>query len=131
MSPPSQRIHTFGSAMRERHGERVHKIALDAGFTCPNRDGSKGIGGCTFCNNKSFAPGTLDPAPLAAQFDRARGHEVWLELGLQSSFDATLVRVNRGHGFAEYQTATRAARARGIPVCCHLLVGPPGGDASP
>ncbi len=59
--------------MLERHGERVHKIALDAGFTCPNRDGSKGIGGCTFCNNKSFAPGARDPAPLAAQFERARG----------------------------------------------------------
>ena len=217
MAHLTDRIHTFGRAMLARHGERVHKVALDAGFTCPNRDGSKGIGGCTFCNNKSFspqgggrgcndaeastttlAPGARDPAPLAAQFDRARsriargtgarrflayfqaytntyahvdelralydaalaqagvmglsvgtrpdcvpppvldllaeyrdrGHEVWLELGLQSAFDATLERVNRGHGFAEYQEATRAARDRGIPVCCHLIVGLPGEDAS-
>jgi uncharacterized protein len=217
VSDLSARIHTFGRAMLARHGERVHKVALDAGFTCPNRDGSKGIGGCTFCNNKSFSPqaaarggndqqastitlasATPDAAPLAAQFDRARGrigrrtgarrfiayfqaytntyahvdelralydsalaapdviglaigtrpdcvpppvldllaeylergHEVWLELGLQSSFDATLARVNRGHGFAEYVSATRAARARGIPVCCHLIVGLPGEDAS-
>jgi hypothetical protein len=60
VSALTDRIHTFGRAMLERHGERVHKIALDAGFTCPNRDGSKGIGGCTFCNNKSFAPGARD-----------------------------------------------------------------------
>jgi radical SAM protein (TIGR01212 family) len=55
---------------------------------------------------------------------------VWLELGLQSSFDATLERVNRGHGFAEYVEAARAARARGIPLCCHLIVGLPGEDES-
>ena len=73
MSVLTDRIHTFGRAMLTRHGERVHKVALDAGFTCPNRDGSKGIGGCTFCNNKSFAPGARDPLPLAAQFERARG----------------------------------------------------------
>jgi radical SAM protein (TIGR01212 family) len=73
MSALSERVHTFGRAMLERHGERVHKIALDAGFTCPNRDGSKGIGGCTFCNNKSFSPGSRDAVPLVSQFDRARG----------------------------------------------------------
>jgi uncharacterized protein len=56
MAVLSERVHTFGRAMLERHGERVHRIALDAGFTCPNRDGTKGIGGCTFCNNKSFHP---------------------------------------------------------------------------
>lgn len=190
----SSRIHTFGQAMLSKHGERVHKIALDAGFTCPNRDGTKGIGGCTFCNNKSFAPGCREQASLEGQFERARrrishatgarrfiayfqaytntyahvdelrklydaalaeadviglsigtrpdcvppevldllvdyqdrGHEVWLELGLQSAFDETLARVNRGHGFAEYQAAAKAARARGIPVCCHLIVGLPG-----
>jgi radical SAM protein (TIGR01212 family) len=194
----SGRIHTFGQAMLQKHGERVHKVALDAGFTCPNRDGSKGIGGCSFCNNKSFAPGAREPASLSVQFERARcrigkrtgarrflayfqaytntyahvdelralydealaepgviglsigtrpdcvpppvldllaeyqqrGHEVWLELGLQSAFDATLARVNRGHGFAEYAEAADAARSRGIPVCCHLIVGLPGEDES-
>jgi radical SAM superfamily enzyme len=54
-------------------GARVNMRGPDAGFTCPNRDGSKGIGGCTFCNNKSFAPGARDQLPLAAQFHRARG----------------------------------------------------------
>jgi uncharacterized protein len=37
-------------------GKRIQKISINAGFTCPNRDGSKGVGGCTFCNNESFSP---------------------------------------------------------------------------
>jgi radical SAM protein (TIGR01212 family) len=57
---------------------------------------------------------------------RDRGLEVWLELGLQSAFDKTLERVNRGHTFAEYRTTALAARQRGIPVCTHLIVGLPG-----
>jgi hypothetical protein len=57
---------------------------------------------------------------------RAEGYEIWLELGLQSAFDSTLARVNRGHDFADYRRAVRAARLRGIPVCTHLIVGLPG-----
>jgi radical SAM protein (TIGR01212 family) len=218
----SDRVNTLGQDLLARYGERVHKIAIDAGFTCPNRDGSKGIGGCTFCNNHSFNPADSAvscgstgltpilpstggqirrarlPVTLEAQvaqakkaiergtgakkylayfqaytntyadvetlrhlYDaalalpgviglsvgtrpdcvpeavldlladyRAAGHEVWLELGLQSAFDETLERVNRGHGMAEYSTATRAARARDLPVCCHLILGLPGEDES-
>ena len=61
---------------------------------------------------------------------RDRGREVWLELGLQSAFDDTLERVNRGHGFGEYRAAVRAARRRGLKVCTHLIVGMPGEDAT-
>jgi len=190
----SDYVHTFGQHLLQRHGERVHKLAIHAGFTCPNRDGSKGRGGCTFCNNSSFSPNARrlpdvveqiaagrrvlakrtgakkflayfqaytntydDPARLKALYDsalaepdviglaigtrpdcvppavldlladyRAQGHEVWLELGLQSSFDHTLQRVNRGHTFAEYRTAVSAAHERGLPVCTHLIVGLPG-----
>ncbi len=188
------RLHSFGRAMLEKYGEPVHKIALDAGFTCPNRDGSRGTGGCTFCNNASFSPHARKPAPLDIQLEAGRaatgavsgarkfiayfqaytntyervevlkglydralatpgviglsvgtrpdcvaaevlhllaayrdaGQEVWLELGLQSAFDETLRRVNRGHGFAEYAATARAARALGIPLCCHLIIGLPG-----
>lgn len=190
----ADRVNTFGQVMLARYGERVHKLAIDAGFTCPNRDGSKGRGGCTFCNNASFSPNGreispvpmqieagrrviarrtgarkfiayyqaytntyADPAQLKARYDEAlaepdvvglsvgtrpdcvpppvldllaayrdQGHEVWLELGLQSAFDRTLERVNRGHGFAEYRQAVRAARTRGLQVCTHLIVGLPG-----
>ena len=57
---------------------------------------------------------------------RSRGYEVWLELGLQSAFDTTLERVNRGHGFEEYRSAVEAARSRGLPICTHLILGLPG-----
>ena len=197
MNPLSNRVHTFGQYLLHKHGERVHKIALDAGFTCPNRDGVKGIGGCTFCNNSSFSPNGRQPAPLSDQLDSGRrgidrrtrarkylayfqaytntyadvaqlkalydqalavegmiglsvgtrpdcvppavldllaeyhdrGMEVWLELGLQSAFDDSLARVNRGHGLKEYMHTTRAARALNIPVCTHLIVGLPGEEA--
>jgi len=213
----SDYVNTFGQAMLARYGERVHKVSISAGFTCPNRDGSKGIGGCTFCNNSSFSPNDRagrrrqgggrspaqitiaaerpdpiveqvesgraviarrtgarkliayfqaytntydDVAVLRERYDRAlaqpgviglaigtrpdcappavldllaayrdRGYEVWLELGLQSAFDETLNRVNRGHGFAEYRTALEAARLRGLPVCTHLILGLPGEEA--
>jgi len=181
--------------MLKKHGERVHKIAINAGFTCPNRDGSKGIGGCTFCNNNSFSPsekqdsipGQIDAGRkvlikrtgakrylayfqaytntyakveyLAEQYEQAlsekdiiglsigtrpdcvpdevldllsyykdQGHEVYLELGLQSAHDDTLKKVNRGHGFAEYEKAIHAAHLRGLPVCTHLILGLPDED---
>ena len=194
----SDHIHTFGQAMLQRYGERVHKIAIDASFTCPNRDGTKGIGGCTFCNNVSFSPNGRQPDPVSQQIEAGRqvirkrtgarryiayfqaytntyadieilrsqyeqalaqpdviglavgtrpdcvpepvldllvgyqqqGYEIWLELGLQSSFDETLDRVNRGHGFAEYRETLLAARQRGLAVCTHLIVGLPGEDIS-
>jgi radical SAM protein (TIGR01212 family) len=194
----SDLVNTFGSDLLRRYGARVHKLAIHAGFSCPNRDGSKGRGGCSFCNNVSFSPGARrEPTlavPIAAQIAagrrvvrkrtgavrflayfqaytntyadverlsalycealaepdviglsvgtrpdcvpdavldllagfRAEGHEVWLELGLQSASDATLARVNRGHGLADYRRAVRAARLRGLPVCTHLIVGLPG-----
>ena len=199
-SPPvqhralSDRVNTFGQDLLRRYGQRVHKLALSAGFTCPNRDGTKGHGGCTFCNNVSFGPNAerspqIDPQLEAGRdvlarrtgarrfmayfqtytntYDeidrlreryegalshpdviglsvgtrpdcvpeavldllagyRAKGKEVWLELGLQSADDRTLERVNRGHGFADYRTAVTAAQRRGIPVCTHLIIGLPG-----
>src|SRR5688572_17214206 len=45
---------SYNSYLRDRFGERVHKVSLDAGFTCPNRDGTKAVGGCIYCNNDSF-----------------------------------------------------------------------------
>lgn len=187
-------INTFGQYLLRRHGERVHKLALNASFTCPNRDGSIGRGGCTFCNNISFNPQGKHPPSVAQQIAAGRavlakrtgakkflayfqaytntyaamevlkplygqalaepdvvglsvgtrpdcvpdavldllasyrdqGYEIWLELGLQSSFDHTLHRVNRGHGFAEYADAVQRAHARQLPVCTHLIAGLPG-----
>src|SRR5512141_1985278 len=68
----SDRINTYGQHLLHRHGERIHKVALDAGFTCPNRDGTKGKGGCSFCNNVSFSPDADTRLDLEAQISKAR-----------------------------------------------------------
>ncbi|MCU7849796.1 MAG: TIGR01212 family radical SAM protein [Candidatus Thiodiazotropha sp. (ex Lucinoma kastoroae)] len=194
MTTLSEQVTTFGQYLLKRYGERVHKIALDAAFTCPNRDGSKGIGGCTFCNNVSFSPNGRQPKPISEQIESGRqvirkrtgatkylayfqaytntydeidhlaqlygealaeedviglsigtrpdcvpdavlellagyqeeGFEIWLELGLQSAFDETLAKVNRGHGFAEYADSTMRARRFDLKVCTHMIAGLPG-----
>jgi len=51
-----KRYNDFPTYFRNWFAERVQKVSVDAGFTCPNRDGKKGIGGCTYCNNKTFKP---------------------------------------------------------------------------
>jgi uncharacterized protein len=51
-----RRFNDFSSHFRRLFNQRVQKISLDTGFTCPNRDGTRGRGGCTYCNNKSFNP---------------------------------------------------------------------------
>ncbi|WP_309544685.1 hypothetical protein [Alkalilimnicola ehrlichii] len=56
-------VNTFGAAMERRHGHKLHKLSLHAGFTCPTIDGSKGWGGCSFCNNASFNPNGRRPLP--------------------------------------------------------------------
>lgn len=48
--------YSYPTYLREVFNERVQKITIDAGFTCPNRDGVKGFGGCTYCNNEAFVP---------------------------------------------------------------------------
>ena len=65
---PHLRIHSYGLYLRRRFGRRVSKVNVDAGFTCPNRDGSKGAGGCIYCNNVSFSPRDTQPViPLEEQ----------------------------------------------------------------
>lgn len=187
-------VTTLGKHLKARFGERVRKLSLHAGFSCPNRDGSLGRGGCSFCSVRSFShadPRVAIGAQLSlrkAEIKRAarylayfqaytstyaeiedlrqlyeeatahadiiglcvgtrpdcvpdavlemlagyrqRGYEVWLELGLQSADDATLARINRGHGFAAYADAVARARLHQIPVCAHLIVGLPGETAA-
>lgn len=51
----------FGVFLREHFNGKVQKISINAGFTCPNRDGTKGRGGCTYCNNHTFNPEYCNP----------------------------------------------------------------------
>ncbi|WP_028863749.1 TIGR01212 family radical SAM protein [Psychromonas aquimarina] len=185
-------VNTLGADLKKRYGEKVHKLTLHGDFSCPNRDGTLGRGGCTFCNVAAFADESqaqqsisrqlhlraqevshkarkylayfqaytstyAEINQLAGLYEQAvennnivgicvgtrpdcvsdevlnllssylfRGFEVWLELGLQSANDKTLKRINRGHGFAEYHSVCVKARARGIKVCTHLILGLPG-----
>lgn len=187
-------VNTFGRYLRQKYGEKVHKLSVNASFTCPNRDGTKGIGGCTFCNNASFSPASTQSGEIEDQISNAKekviartgaqkfiayfqsysntygsvedlrryydealaqpniiglavgtrpdcvpepvlellaeyqdkGYEVWLELGLQSSFDETLKTINRGHGFAEYVDAVQRAKKHNLKLCTHLIMGLPG-----
>ena len=48
--------HSLDYELKHQYGEKIYKIALDAGMTCPNRDGTVGFGGCTFCRNDAFTP---------------------------------------------------------------------------
>ncbi|GAA5192169.1 TIGR01212 family radical SAM protein [Ferrimonas gelatinilytica] len=63
----NQHVHTLGEYMKARYGEKIHKLTIDAAFTCPNRDGSLGRGGCTFCNVTSFSAEHGTDASVAQQ----------------------------------------------------------------
>jgi hypothetical protein len=54
--PRRQRYLSFTSHLRQQFGCKVHKVSIDAGFTCPNRDGRVAVGGCIYCHNTSFSP---------------------------------------------------------------------------
>ncbi|SNB48069.1 TIGR01212 family radical SAM protein [Geobacter sp. DSM 9736] len=62
------RFNSYGSWLRRKFRCRISKVNVDAGFTCPNRDGSRGTGGCIYCDNASFSPGRTTPEiPLEVQ----------------------------------------------------------------
>jgi uncharacterized protein len=56
-----RRYNAFSSWFTSYFGERVQKVSLDAGFSCPNRDGTLGTGGCTYCSNDAFNPSYCSP----------------------------------------------------------------------
>ena len=65
-----KRYNDFTSFIRKKFNGRVQKVSIDAGFTCPNKDGSKGIGGCTYCNNNTFNPDYCKPIkPIKVQIE--------------------------------------------------------------
>jgi len=62
-----RRFNAYSNYFRSIYGARVQKVSIDAGFTCPNRDGTKGKGGCTYCNNDAFNPSYCIPAKSVTQ----------------------------------------------------------------
>lgn len=66
----SHRYYPFSYFLRENFPVKVHKISIHAGFTCPNRDGLAGVGGCTYCANESFSPNVRETiAPIKEQVE--------------------------------------------------------------
>jgi radical SAM protein (TIGR01212 family) len=63
----SKSYNDYSSFIKQKFNKRVQKISLDTGFTCPNRDGTKGIGGCTYCNNNTFNPYYCKPSKSITQ----------------------------------------------------------------
>ena len=206
--PQGKRYNSFVGYYKRLYGERLQKLVIDAGFTCPNRDGLVGRGGCTYCNNAAFHPGySVAGKPLAQQIDEGIGfHKVryrntrhylayfqsfsntygplehlaslyeealahpdvvglvigtrpdcvdeenldyladlregkilkgWeregydrplvtVEYGIESCYDQTLERINRGHDFACAQKAVRMTAERGIDTGAHFILGLPG-----
>lgn len=58
----NRRFNAYAPYFRKLFGQRVQKISVDAGFTCPNRDGKLARGGCTYCNNDAFNPSYCNPS---------------------------------------------------------------------
>lgn len=56
-----RRYYAFSTFLRERFGSKVYRVTVDAGFTCPNVDGSVAVGGCVYCDNRSFSPNRRQP----------------------------------------------------------------------
>ena len=193
--PEGKRYNSFVGYFKRKYGERLQKIVLDAGFTCPNRDGKVGRGGCTYCDNAAFHPsystagksllqqmdegiefhkvryrttehylayfqsfsntyaplerlkklyeealshpqvvgiviGTrpdcVDEEKLDYLAGLAKDHVVIVEYGIESCYDATLQRINRGHDFETARRAVEMTAQRGLDVGVHFILGLPG-----
>ena len=189
------RYNSYIGYFKKTYGERLQKVVVDAGFTCPNRDGLAGTGGCTYCDNAAFHPGySTAGIPIHEQIDEgikfhrvryrkaekflayfqpysntyaplerlrevyeealshplvagivigtrpdcvdedkldylaslAREHVVVIEYGIESVYDRTLQRINRGHSFEDAVRAVEMTAARGLTQGAHFIFGLPG-----
>jgi uncharacterized protein len=190
-----RRFNSYSNHFRKLYGSRVQKVSIDAGFTCPNRDGTRGLGGCTYCNNDAFNPSYCTPVKSVSkqieegiEFHRkryrhsdkflayfqaysntysplqrmkelysealaypgvvglvigtrpdciddqkleylsvlSRGYYLALEYGVESCYDKTLKRINRGHTYKEAEEAIRKSASLGINTGAHFILGLPG-----
>ena len=189
-----KRYNDFSSFMMEHFSCKVQKISINAGFTCPNRDGKKGFGGCSYCNNQTFNPaychndktvsqqleegkaffahkypnmkylayfqaytntyGELEelkqkyeealsidgvvglvigtrpdcmPDSLLDYLEELNNRTFLIvEYGVESTFDETLIRINRGHSFEDSKNAILRTVGRGIKTGIHMILGLPG-----
>jgi uncharacterized protein len=95
-----RRFNAYPEYLNRIFGEKVRKLPVDAGFSCPNRDGTIGTGGCTFCNNKAFSPsyGTLrvnlaEQVQQSIHFQKARGVKATSWLVYLQSYSNTYMKI--------------------------------------
>jgi hypothetical protein len=72
--PLEKYYRTYTYMLKKKFGQNVIRVSLDGGFSCPNRDGTKGIGGCIFCDNSSFSPVSSIPNPIKTQIHYVMEH---------------------------------------------------------
>lgn len=87
----NKRYHTWNYHLQQKFGKKIFKVPLNAGFTCPNLDGTKGTGGCTYCSASGSGDFAGDPKDsLLSQFDtiKEQMHKKWPEAGYIAYFQA-------------------------------------------
>src|SRR6516225_7235729 len=72
---PLRRYHALSQFLKRRFGCKVHRVTIDGGFTCPNVDGTVALGGCVYCDNRSFSPNRRLPRTTIREQVR-RGIEI-------------------------------------------------------
>ncbi len=97
-----RRFNSYSNYFRRQFGGRIQKLSVNAGFTCPNRDGTLGSGGCTFCLNDAFTPSYCQPTKSVRQqleegieFHRNRYREAGRYLAYFQSFSNTYASLDR------------------------------------
>ena len=149
-----KRYHSMDYDLKRVYGEKVYKITLNGGMTCPNRDGTLGFNGCIFCSAKGsgdFAgswlealytealkdpdvkilsiatrPDCLGPSVLTLLERINRTRPVWVELGLQTIHPGTAAFIRRGYELPVFEQAVQNLRAIGITVIVHTILYLPG-----
>ena len=92
--------------LKQIFGHRVQRVSLDAGFTCPNVDGTVATGGCTFCDNRSFSPSRRLPVLGQAQGGKRKGDQGWITAQMNDGMTRIRKRYNCKHFMAYFQPAT-------------------------
>jgi len=97
-----KRYNSYNEYFKRTFGQRVQKVSIDAGFTCPNRDGTTGLGGCTYCNNDAFNPSYCQPQkPVSQQiaegieFHKVRYRRALKYLAYFQTYSNTYSSINR------------------------------------
>ena len=122
----NKRYHTWNYHLQQKFGEKVFKVALNAGFTCPNIDGTRGRGGCTYCSGSGSGDFAGDPAhSILTQFEevKARMHLKWSSAKYIPYFQAHTNTYAPAYVLRErFEPVLNQEGVVGISIATHLTV---------